>query len=158
MNTDMPTTQVERSNNDRIKALLRLLGAIAIYTSFGLLADHVYADLNDANPMESTQGSVWLRSADGSYTNALLLQTRVDFSISGMIARAVVKQRFQNTSALWAEAIYVFPLPENAAVDRFRFRAGERLIEGQIQERQQARQQYENAKHEGRQASLIEQQ
>ena len=70
--------------------------------------------------MESTSGSVWLLTENGSYTNALLLKTDVSFDVSGIIARATVKQRFRNTSSMWAEGIYVFPLPENAAVDHFK--------------------------------------
>ena len=158
MKTAITGTDLENNSNNRNTVLLRLLGAIALYLCFGLLADLVYALPRDTNPMDAIQGSVWLRSADGSYSNALLLQTEVDLNISGMIARAVVKQRFKNTSALWAEAIYVFPLPEHAAVDQFRLRVGGRLIEGQIQERQRARKHYESAKHEGKQAGLVEQQ
>ena len=55
------------------------------------------------------------------------------------------------------EGIYVFPLPEDAAVDRLRMTVGDRLIEGVIQERAAAKAQYEQAKHEGRRASLVEQ-
>jgi len=51
--------------------------------------------------------------------------------ISGMLARVSVIQRFRNPAATWAEGIYVFPLPESAAVDRLRLRIGERLIEGE---------------------------
>jgi Ca-activated chloride channel family protein len=53
--------------------------------------------------------------------------------------------------------VYVFPLPEDAAVDRLRMQVGERLIEGVIQERQAAKATYERARHEGRRASLVEQ-
>ncbi len=103
-------------------------------------------------------GSVWLVPDNGGYINALLLETDVNFDISGMIVRAKVIQRFKNASSLWAEGVYVFPLPDNAAVDHFKLHIGERQIEGQIQERAQARKTYEIAKNEGRQAGLVEQQ
>ncbi|MGB5679273.1 MAG: marine proteobacterial sortase target protein [Gammaproteobacteria bacterium] len=144
--------------HDPVTLLLRLLGALALYLCFGLMAELVYATDENTDPLESTQGSVWLLPETGSYTNALLLQTEVAIDVSGMIARAIVKQRFKNTSDFWAEGLYVFPLPANAAVDHFNLRIGERLIEGQIQEREQARMTYESAKQEGRQAGLIEQQ
>lgn len=139
-------------------ALLRLLGTLALYVCFGLLADAGYATNHHQSPADATQGSIWLKPDNGGYINALLLQTEVDFDISSMIARAVVKQRFKNTSQLWAEAVYVFPLPDNAAVDHFKLRIGERLIEGQVQERTQARKSYETAKNEGKRSGLVEQQ
>ncbi|HET7342464.1 MAG TPA: marine proteobacterial sortase target protein, partial [Methylomirabilota bacterium] len=60
-------------------------------------------------------------------------------------------------AADWAEALYVFPLPDNAAVDHLRMQVGDRVIEGVIQERQAARAQYEQARQQGRRASLVEQ-
>ena len=141
-----------------ITASVRLLGTLVLYLCFAWLTELAYADNRLIQPQESTQGSVWLQADNGRYINALLLNTEVDFDVSGMIARAVVKQRFKNTSDLWAEAIYVFPLPENAAVDHFRLRIGERQIEGQIQERAQARRRYETEKNDGKRSGLIEQQ
>ncbi len=138
--------------------LFRLLGTVVLYTSFGLLAETAFAYNNEPGPMDPTQGSVWLSSGNGDYTNALLLETDADFTVSGMISRATVRQRFKNTGTQWAEGIYVFPLPENAAVDHFRLRIGERIIEGQIRERAQAKKFYQAAKNEGRQAGLVEQQ
>ena len=144
--------------NDRPGVLLRLLGALALYACFGLLAEYAYASNNETRPMESTGGSVWLLTENGSYANALLLETDVSFDVSGIIARATVKQRFRNTASIWAEGIYVFPLPENAAVDHFKLHIGERQVVGQIQERALAKKTYENARNQGKQAGLIEQQ
>ncbi|MGD2159549.1 MAG: marine proteobacterial sortase target protein [Gammaproteobacteria bacterium] len=138
--------------------LVRFLGAVFIYVLFGLLTEVAFASNSSPDPMQSTQGSVWLLPEDGIHINALLLETDVHFDVSGMIARATIKQRFKNTSSLWAEGVYIFPLPENAAVDHFNLRIGDRLIEGQIHERSAAKRQYETAKKEGRQAGLIEQQ
>ena len=145
-------------SNGRPGVLLRLLGAIALYICFGLLADYAFASNNETDLMESTSGSVWLLTENGSYANALLLKTDVSFDVSGIIARATVKQRFRNTGSMWAEGIYVFPLPENAAVDHFKLHIGERQVVGQIQERALAKKTYENARNQGKQAGLIEQQ
>ena len=51
----------------------------------------------------------------------------------------------------------MFPLPEKAAVDHLRMQIGERVIEGQIKERGEARRTYEAAKTEGRKTTLVEQ-
>jgi len=68
-----------------------------------------------------------------------------------------VRQRFSNPGKQWVEGIYVFPLPQDAAVDRMRLRIGERIIVGEIQERGQAEKTYARARKEGRKASLLSQ-
>ena len=141
-----------------MSAALRLLGSLALYGLFGLLADAVYAAAHTADPLDSTHGAVWLLQDNGSYSSALLLETEVDIDVSGMIARAKVRQRFSNSGDAWAEGVYVFPLPEHAAVDHFRLDVGGRIIEGQIRERSEARKVYEHAKRDGRQGGLMEQQ
>ncbi len=106
----------------------------------------------------SAEGALRLDLADGHQETALLKHTDVRFSIAGMLIRTRVSQQFSNRSRQWAEGVYSFPLPENAAVDRLRMKVGDRIIEGQIQERRQARQRYTAARQSGRRASLIEQQ
>ncbi len=108
---------------------------------------------------EVTRGTLNLYSLDGRrIDDAPNLSTDVEMRISGMLARVKVAQRFRNPSQDWVEGIYQFPLPEDAAVDRLWMRIGERVIEGEIQEKQQARATYEKAKSEGRKASLLSQQ
>ncbi len=104
-------------------------------------------------------GSLLFRTDTGGiYDVAPTVDTDVHMDISGTIARVTVKQAFFNDSPDWREAIYAFPLPDNAAVDRMRLRVGDRLIEGQIKEKRKARKTYEKARAEGRQAGLVEQQ
>jgi len=140
----------------------RVFITVIIFTVLFLLTTTVYA--NVANPENkpdlnaTTHGSVWLLPSNGVYIEALQLETDVDMDVSGMIARAKIKQQFRNTSSLWAEGVYVFPLPENAAVDHFRMLIDGRVIEGQIQEKQQARKTYEKAKRNGQRSGLVEQQ
>src|SRR5207344_3065346 len=77
--------------------------------------------------------------------------------VAGIVARTRVTQRFRNPTAEWREGVYVFPLPDKAAVDQLRMQVGERIIEGQIRERGAAKATYEAAKREGKKASLVEQ-
>jgi Ca-activated chloride channel family protein len=103
-------------------------------------------------------GHLLLRAGDAEPQLAPLLEIDATLRVTGMIARGTVAQRFRNPSDAWVEAVYVFPLPENAAVDGLRMRIGERRIEGEIREREQARRLYEAARESGRRASLLEQQ
>ena len=114
----------------------------------------------DVKPEEVKHGSLLFKNDQGhtnNFTQAPTLDTDVHIQITGMTARATVKQKFHNNSADWKEGIYVFPLPENAAVDQLRMHIGERIIEGQIKEKQQARKEYQQAKSSGKRASLVEQ-
>ena len=107
---------------------------------------------------EVQQGSLLLKTdRPGAYVAAPALQTDVHMQVSGMTARVKVLQKFHNPSKQWVEGVYVFPLPENAAVDHMRMRIGERIIEGQVQEKLAARATYEAAKQSGKHASLVEQ-
>ena len=96
----------------------------------------------------------------GRFTPAPVLKTDVQIAVTGIIARTTITQEFTNPSRKkgdWLEGVYVFPLPETAAVDRLRMHVGERIIEGQIKERFQAAKIYEQAKKEGKRTSLVEQ-
>ena len=108
-------------------------------------------------PNEMQSGSLLLRMENG-FTSATLLNTDVDMNISGLVVRVKVRQEFRNTSQGWVEGVYVFPLPDKAAVDRMRLHIGERFIEGEIQEKEHAKKTYEQAKASGKKASLVEQQ
>jgi Ca-activated chloride channel family protein len=86
------------------------------------------------------------------------LATEVRYQVFGVVGRATVTQRFRNGTDGFVEGVYVFPLPEQAAVDHLRMRIGERVVEGQIREREEARAEYRRAADSGRRTSLVEQQ
>ncbi len=101
-------------------------------------------------------GLLW-SDPDRGYRHSPTLHTDVRIQVSGMLARVRVSQRFHNPDEHWREGIYVFPLPETAAVDHLRMRIGGRIIEGEIRERQTARRHYRRARAAGQRASLMEQ-
>ncbi|WP_257460137.1 VIT domain-containing protein [Archangium lipolyticum] len=86
-----------------------------------------------------------------------LKHTEVDAEVSGFLASVTVTQVFENPYAEPLEALYVFPLPEKAAVDAMELVIGQRVIRGVIQTREQARDTYERARAEGRTAALLDQ-
>jgi Ca-activated chloride channel family protein len=113
--------------------------------------DHVRLDQISEGSLvfDDTQTGAWLK--------APTVDTSVDMKITGMIAHVTVKQKFSNPTSIWQNGIYIFPLPDLAAVDRLKMIVGERVIEGQIKERQEAKQVYREARSSGRKASLVEQ-
>ncbi len=110
------------------------------------------------SPGDVNTGALLLQSGDdGGYVEAPRVNTDAVINVNGTIARVVVTQRFENPSDRWLEGIYVFPLPEQSAVDALHMEIGSRVIEGEIKGRQEAQQLYEAAKDNGQKASLVEQ-
>lgn len=92
---------------------------------------------------------------DGAALEAPQLNSDVRITVTGMIARVALRQRFTNPSENWQEGIYVFPLPEKSAVDRLVMTVGGRTITGKILEKEQAKRAYDAAAASGRRASLL---
>ncbi|MCK4293160.1 MAG: VWA domain-containing protein [Planctomycetes bacterium] len=86
-----------------------------------------------------------------------LKHTDVKGQISGYIATVEVTQEFSNPYDEKIEAVYVFPLPQNAAINEFIMVVGERKIRGIIRERQEAERIYKEARDQGHMASLLTQ-
>lgn len=80
--------------------------------------------------MES--GQLVFRQPQGHYLVSPTVDTHVEMEIVGLLARVKVRQTFANPTQYWQEGVYVFPLPETAAVDRLWMKIGERIIEGEI--------------------------
>ena len=110
-----------------------------------------------ASPAYGTEGGLILRADDRAAVAAPLLSTEVHIRVAGPVARARVVQTFRNPESEWYEGVYVFPLPENGAVDRLRLRVGQRVIEGEIKERGAARAAYGEARAAGQRAALLDQ-
>ncbi|MEM9819716.1 MAG: TonB family protein [Bacteroidota bacterium] len=86
-----------------------------------------------------------------------LLHTEANVTIAGVIADVKVTQVYKNDSDQAIEAIYVFPASTRAAVYHMEFSIGERKIVAKIEEKGKARQDYEQAKQDGKRATLLEQ-
>jgi Ca-activated chloride channel homolog len=112
-----------------------------------------------ASAIEDTpSGTLYLRhSAREPVTEALLLATRMQVQVTGNVARVHVQQEFSNTGEDWVEGLYVFPLSKDGAVDDLLMRIGERTIRGEVQEKAKAQALYNDARAEGRRASIVEQ-
>ena len=109
-------------------------------------------------PSGVREGSLLFKSVkSGQYVSAPQLSTDVKIEITGMVAYARVIQEFENPGDEWLEGVYVFPLPEDAAVSHLTMDVGDRVIEGVIKEREEAKKVYSQAKKEGKKASLLEQ-
>ena len=114
------------------------------------------ADLRSAKPGEMRSGALLLKDGE-RFVEAPQLGTDIDLTVSGPTARARISQIFRNITNSWVEAVYVYPLPDGAAIDTLKMVVGDRIIVGDIKERQAAKVAYEEAKARGQKAALMEQ-
>jgi Ca-activated chloride channel family protein len=106
---------------------------------------------------EAPDGGLFFKSdRAGVFYEAPILRTEVKLAVAGTIVRATVRQHFVNPSSAWLEGIYVFPLPEESAVDHLVMEIGARRVVGEIKPRAEAKKLYEQAAAAGQHASLVE--
>ena len=100
----------------------------------------------------------FVKSDDPSVDQLPLRSTSAEVKVVGVIADVIVTQVYKNEGKTPLEAIYIFPASTRAAVCGMKMTIGKRTIIAKIQERKEARRQYEEAKQQGKSASLLEQQ
>jgi Ca-activated chloride channel family protein len=84
--------------------------------------------------------------------------TNVRAHVSGHVASVDVAQTYSNPFKETIEALYVFPLPETAAVGEFVMTIGARRIRGIVRDRDEAQKIYDEARAGGYVAALLTQQ
>ena len=132
-------------------------GVVLLLASPASAAQSVEAAQIAMKPADARQGTLLFRGDQVASFAVPLLGTEVDIQVSGPLAHTRVVQTFSNPSDAWYEGIYVFPLPDNAAVSRLRMRIGERVVEAEVQERARAQATYQQARRAGQRAALLEQ-
>ncbi len=105
----------------------------------------------------STSADLELISPEGSISSALRLNTELVGEVNGLVATITLRQTFLNPSPDWVNGRYVFPLPENAAIDSLSLKTGGRIIRGVVKEKKAAKRAFEAAKASGKKAGLLQQ-
>lgn len=106
---------------------------------------------------QQSDGALRIVNKDGAGEFCPLKHTSVSAEISGFLARVSVTQEFTNPSTDKVEAIYTFPLPQNAAINDMTMTVGGRTIKGLIKKREEAQQIYTRAVQAGHTAALLDQ-
>jgi Ca-activated chloride channel family protein len=99
----------------------------------------------------------FVQSKDPTVDPFPLLETKAKVDIAGVIAAIELTQVYKNEGKRTIEAIYCFPLGTKSAIHAMRMKIGNRIIEAKIEERAAAKRIYQQAKEEGKVASLLEQ-
>ncbi|HEX8846966.1 MAG TPA: TonB-dependent receptor [Pyrinomonadaceae bacterium] len=142
------------------RLLLTLLLPILIFTALALFN---YEGLSIAQaatdkPNALTQGTLLAVDSSGEPQGPCpLKRTEVKAEVSGFISRVTVTQEFENPFEEKIEAVYTFPLPQEAAVDDMTMLIGERVVKGKIMRKEEAQAAYAEAKSRGALASLLDQ-
>lgn len=127
-----------------------MIGAIALGMIGSLKAQQ--------NVEDKTLSPYFLVMGDGKTDQLPLKHTSAEVNIAGVIADVTVKQVYVNKGENPLEAIYVFPGSTKSAVYAMTMTIGERRLSAKIEEKGKAREIYEQAKEDGKTASLLEQQ
>ncbi|MFK4512080.1 marine proteobacterial sortase target protein [Bradyrhizobium daqingense] len=133
-----------------------LVAFVALLVSFQPGWSATTEQASPLQPGDARSGTLLLKH-DGITSEAIRLGLDIDLTVSGPTLRARVTQVFRNPTKDWVEATYVYPLATGGAVDTLKMVVGDRIIVGDIKERQQARVIYEEARRAGQKAALTEQ-
>lgn len=135
-----------------------VIGAILLVTAFmSPTRSEDEAEVTVQDEPQVTQGSLRATDEEGNVLEFPLRHTSVYAEISGFLAQVEVKQHFHNPYDEKIEAVYVFPLPENSAVNEMIMVVGQRNVYGEIHRRKEARYIYEQARAAGKRTALLEQ-
>ena len=132
-----------------ILSLLLLLGAPAMV---------VRASEYDGDPDAALAPYFLIDGMESSTERFPLKETNVSTTINGVFAETFVTQTYANEGQEPINASYVFPASSRVTVHGMKMEIGDEIITAKIKEKEEAKQEFEQAKSEGKSASLLEQQ
>lgn len=94
--------------------------------------------MNIVSPKNLKLGGLYVQSPQGEQVIFPLKHTEVLGKIAGNLSRIEVIQSFENPFTHSLEVVYIFPLPDEAAVDDMEIKIGDRIIKGNIKKREEA--------------------
>jgi Ca-activated chloride channel family protein len=154
----LPGPGLPKRHSFHLCILITYLCLFCVTNSSAALANED-TTFNELTLDEVKAGSLMLPlAASARYAQVPAADTDIRVEVTGLSARHQIRQTFSNPNDDWLEAVYVYPLPDSAAVDELTMIIGEQRIVGEIQTRAQARRNYTSAKNNGQRASLVERQ
>ena len=136
----------------------RKIALTILIVAFGLFAAKTVMAQPEKGADRTLSPYFFVKSDNPETDQMPLKSTSAKVNVSGVIADVIITQVYKNEGKTPIEAIYVFPASTRAAVYGMKMTIGERIITAKIKERNAARREYQQAKQEGKSASLLEQQ
>lgn len=119
-------------------------------------AVHAEAQEEDKNQDVTPAPYFFIEGADPEVDHLPLKGTEVTTNINGIIAETYVTQTYANEGEHPINASYVFPASTKVSVHGMKMEIGNQVVTAVIKEKEEARQDYEEARSEGKSASLLE--
>lgn len=142
----------------RLYAFLTLL----IFIAFAAYSPTVHAKEKEKEEEDKTQSPYIIilneSATDSPVDHFPLKSTEVTTNINGIIAETYVKQTYTNEGDTPINARYVFPVSTDVTVHGMQMQVGNQIVTAKIKEKEEAKKEYEEAKSEGKSASLLQQQ
>lgn len=135
----------------------RLLCILSILLTLAMLpAPPVHAEEERAEERDKTGAPYfYVETQDVSVDSFPLKKTSVTADINGMIADIHVVQSYANEGTSPINACYVFPASTKVTVHGMQMQIGNQIVTAKIKEKEEAREEFEEAKEEGKSASLL---
>lgn len=142
-----------------MKRKKKFLCMICAWLVFAMCSLPVYAgETGDEDAEKPLAPYFFIEGADTSVDHFPLKDTQVSVNINGTIAETYVTQTYANEGQNPISATYVFPASTGVTVHGMEMQIGDQVIAARIKEREEAKEEFEQAKSEGESASLLEQQ
>ena len=109
----------------------------------------------EANASTEALGSL-LANVDGRDVPLSIRYHKVTVDVRDQIARTVIEEAFVNHTSEVLEGVFYFPLPADASISGFGMWVGDELVQGDIVEKERAREIYETILREKRDPGLLE--
>ena len=140
----------------RGKKWISMIIAVLLLPVYSLTA---YGESSDVDDADVTLAPYFFVENAGKAADSFPLKgTEVSTNINGTIADTYVVQTYANEGKKPINATYVFPASTKVSVHGMKMEIGDKVITAKIKEREEAKQEFEQAKSEGKSASLLEQQ
>lgn len=114
----------------------------------------IWAVASIARPLSHASGM--LIPKDTSVPPLAIKHQRVDIDIKDGVASVNIEQVFKNSVSRDLEAVFVFPLPENAAIGDFAMMINGKRMSGELVEKEKARKIYEDIVRRMQDPGLLE--
>ncbi len=135
--------------------LCSLLAAIFMFA----FCPVAYGENSEYEENDKTLAPYFVIEGEDSQTDRFPLKdTQVTANINGVIADIYVTQTYSNDGDKPINASYVFPASTKVSVHGMKMEIGDKVVTAKIKEREEAKEEFERAKEEGKSASLLEQQ
>ncbi len=139
----------------RHRMLLCMLSVLLLFTSY---VPTVHAEEEEENEDKTRSPYFHVESEEVGVDSFPLKSTDVTTNIEGIIADTYVVQTYANQGTKPINASYVFPASTKVTIHGMQMKIGNQTVTATIKEKEQAEEEFEEAKSEGKSASMLSEQ